>query len=31
MTVVTDGVPTPGEVRRWTWYRHTTDWLLVRP
>ncbi len=31
MTVVTDGVPHPREVRRWTWYRHTTDWLLVRP
>jgi hypothetical protein len=31
MTVVCDGVPHPREVRRWTWYRHTTDWLLVRP
>jgi hypothetical protein len=31
MTVVTDGVAHPREVRRWTWYRHTTDWLLVRP
>ncbi|MDT7707116.1 MAG: hypothetical protein QOG20_2723 [Pseudonocardiales bacterium] len=31
MTVVVDGVAHPREVRRWTWYRHTTDWLLVRP
>jgi hypothetical protein len=31
MTVVCDGVPHPREVRRWTWYRHTADWLLVRP
>lgn len=31
MTVVTDGVAHPREVRRWTWYRHTADWLLVRP
>jgi hypothetical protein len=31
MTVVCNGVPHPREVRRWTWYRHTTDWLLVRP
>jgi hypothetical protein len=31
MTVVCDGVAHPREVRRWTWYRHTTDWLLVRP
>ncbi len=31
MTVVSDGVAHPREVRRWTWYRHTTDWLLVRP
>lgn len=31
MRVVTDGVVHPREVRRWTWYRHTTDWLLVRP
>jgi hypothetical protein len=30
MTVVTDGVAHPREVRRWTWYRHTADWLLVR-
>ena len=31
MTVITDGVAHPRQVRRWTWYRHTTDWLLVRP
>jgi hypothetical protein len=31
MTVVSDGVAHPREVRRWTWYRHTADWLLVRP
>ncbi len=31
MTVTSDGVAHPREVRRWTWYRHTTDWLLVRP
>jgi hypothetical protein len=30
MTVIADGVAHPREVRRWTWYRHTTDWLLVR-
>jgi hypothetical protein len=30
-TVVLDGVPHPRPVRRWSWYRHTTDWLLVRP
>lgn len=30
MTVVSDGVAHPREVRRWTWYRHTADWLLVR-
>jgi hypothetical protein len=30
-TVVTDGVPHPRPVPRWTWYRHTADWLLVRP
>jgi hypothetical protein len=29
-TVVLDGVPHPRPVRRWSWYRHTTDWLLVR-
>ncbi len=26
-----DGVPHPRPVTRWTWYRHTADWLLVRP
>jgi hypothetical protein len=30
-TVVLDGVAHPRPVRRWAWYRHTTDWLLVRP
>jgi hypothetical protein len=30
-TVVLDGVPHPRPVRRWSWYRHTADWLLVRP
>jgi len=30
MTVTTDGIAHPREVRRWTWYRHSTDWLLVR-
>ncbi len=30
-TVVLDGIPHPRPVRRWSWYRHTTDWLLVRP
>jgi len=25
-----DGVPHPRPVTRWTWYRHTADWLLVR-
>ncbi|GEL18413.1 hypothetical protein [Pseudonocardia asaccharolytica] len=30
-TVVHDGVPHPREVTRWTWYRHTSDWLLVKP
>lgn len=29
--VVVDGVPHPRTVQRWTWYRHTEDWLLVRP
>ena len=29
-TVVLDGVPHPRPVRRWAWYRHTADWLLVR-
>lgn len=31
MTVVADGVAHPRPVPRRTWYRHTTDWLLVRP
>ncbi|WP_344418323.1 hypothetical protein [Pseudonocardia ailaonensis] len=26
-----DGVAHPRSVPRWTWYRHTADWLLVRP
>lgn len=26
---VCDGVPHPRPVRRWTWYRHTSDLLLV--
>jgi hypothetical protein len=30
-TVVVDGVAHPRPVPRWTWYRHTSDWLLVRP
>jgi hypothetical protein len=30
-TVVVDGVPHPRPVPRWTWYRHTADWRLVRP
>ena len=29
MTVVVDGVPHPRPVPRWTWFRHTTDLLLV--
>jgi hypothetical protein len=28
---VVDGVAHPRPVPRWTWYRHTDDWLLVRP
>jgi hypothetical protein len=28
-TVLLDGVPHPRPVRRWSWYRHTADWLLV--
>jgi hypothetical protein len=28
-TVVANGVPHPRPVPRWTWYRHTADWLLV--
>ncbi|MGH3570193.1 MAG: hypothetical protein ACRDRH_30140 [Pseudonocardia sp.] len=31
VTVVSDGVAHPRAVERWTWYRHTADWLLVRP
>lgn len=31
MAVTSDGTPHPRPVSRWTWYRHTTDWLLVRP
>jgi hypothetical protein len=30
-TVITDEVVHPRQVPRWTWYRHTDDWLLVRP
>jgi hypothetical protein len=30
-SVVSDGVAHPRTVERWTWYRHTSDWLLVRP
>jgi hypothetical protein len=30
-TVLSDGVAHPRQVPRWTWYRHTEDWLLVRP
>lgn len=30
-TVVVDGVTHPRPVPRWTWYRHTSDWLLVLP
>jgi hypothetical protein len=30
-TVVHDGVQHPRVVNRWSWYRHTSDWLLVRP
>jgi hypothetical protein len=29
--VEVDGVPHPRPVPRWTWYRHTSDWLFVRP
>jgi hypothetical protein len=31
MTVVSDGIAHPRPVPRWTWFRHTTDLLLVRP
>jgi hypothetical protein len=30
-TPVLDGVAHPRAVTRWAWYRHTADWLLVRP
>jgi hypothetical protein len=30
-TVVSDGVARSRAVQRFTWYRHTQDWLLVRP
>jgi hypothetical protein len=30
-TVVSDGVAHPRQLPRRTWYRHTDDWLLVRP
>jgi hypothetical protein len=30
-TLIADGVPHPRPVPRRTWYRHTDDWLLVRP
>ncbi len=30
-TVILDGVEHPRPVHRWAWYRHTSDWLLVRP
>jgi hypothetical protein len=29
-TLVYDGVTHPRPVTRWAWYRHVTDWLLVR-
>jgi hypothetical protein len=28
---VLDGLVHPRAVTRWAWYRHTADWLLVRP
>jgi hypothetical protein len=31
VTVVRDGVPAERPVNRRSWYRHTEDWLLVRP
>lgn len=31
VTVVRDGVPGDRPVSRRSWYRHTEDWLLVRP
>lgn len=30
-TVIADGVPHPRPLERRAWYRHTADWLLVRP
>jgi len=30
-TVVHDGVDHPRTVERFTWFRHTSDWCLVRP
>jgi hypothetical protein len=30
-TVIADGVAHPRPLERRTWYRHTEDWLLVRP
>ena len=30
-TVIADGIAHPRPFPRRTWYRHTTDWLLVRP
>jgi len=30
-TVIADGVAHPRPLPRRTWYRHTADWLLVRP
>lgn len=30
-TSISDGVAHPRPLERRTWYRHTTDWLLVRP
>ncbi|WP_240157589.1 hypothetical protein [Pseudonocardia broussonetiae] len=30
-TAVSDGVAHPRPLERRTWYRHTVDWLLVRP
>ncbi|MEO6880308.1 MAG: peptidase M50 [Mycobacteriaceae bacterium] len=29
--VITDGVPQGDRVPRWSFYRHTVDWRLVRP
>lgn len=31
VTVVSDGVAHPRPLRRYTWFRHTSDWRLVRP